>query len=99
MTEVIARRIHADEIDVLVDLAGYTTYSKTKIFALRPAPVQLHWLGYLDTMGSDFLPYVLADDIVVPESATEHFSETIVSLPDGFAVSSELPIAETPTRA
>jgi len=96
--EAIARRIHADGIDVLVDLAGYTTYSKTAVFALRPAPVQIHWLGYLDTMGADFLPYILADERVIPEDATEQFSETIVSLPRGFAVASELPIGETPSR-
>lgn len=97
--EAIARRIHADRIDVLVDLAGYTTYSKTAIFALRPAPVQAHWLGYLDTMGADFLPYLLADDRVVPEWLQGGFSETVVSLPHGFSVSSELPIAEAPPRA
>lgn len=96
--EAIARRIHADGIDVLVDLAGYTTYSRTAIFALRPAPVQVHWLGYLDTMGANFLPYILADDRVIPEQATSHFSETIVSLPDCFAVASELPIADPPSR-
>ena len=74
--EAIARRIHADRIDVLVDLAGYTTHSRTGLFALRPAPVQLHWLGYLDTLGADFLPYILADERVVPEGAERAFSET-----------------------
>lgn len=95
----IAQRIHADRIDVLVDLAGYTTHSRTSIFALRPAPVQIHWLGYLDTMGADFLPYILADSTVVPESATDEFSETILELPRSFAVASPMPIAPTPTRA
>ena len=97
--EAIARRIHADGIDVLVDLAGYTTYSRSAIFALRPAPVQVHWLGYLDTQGADFLPYVLADDVVIPEEVAADFSETIVALPRGFALVSPLPIAEKPSRA
>ncbi len=83
---------------MLVDLAGYTTFSRPAIFALRPAPVQAHWLGYLDTMGADFLPYILADDRVIPAAATEHFSESIVCLPRGFAVASELPIGEAPSR-
>ncbi|HXK21125.1 MAG TPA: glycosyltransferase, partial [Myxococcota bacterium] len=97
--EETARRIHADEIDVLIDLAGYTTYSRTAIFALRPAPVQAHWLGYLDTLGADFLPYVLADSRAVPEGSAAHYSEAIVALPDCFAVAADLPIAaETPTR-
>jgi len=97
--ETIARRIHADGIDVLVDLAGYTTFSRSAIFALCPAPVQAHWLGYLDTQGADFLPYVLADDLVIPEGQTADWSETIVALPRGFALASPLPIAEPPSRA
>src|SRR5262249_32968319 len=83
--EATARRIHADRIDVLVDLAGYTTFSRPAIFALRPARVQVHWLGHLGTLGADFLPYVLADDRVVPDGHEVQFSETIVSLPRGFA--------------
>jgi predicted O-linked N-acetylglucosamine transferase (SPINDLY family) len=95
-----ARRIHADQIDVLIDLAGYTTYSRTSIFALRPAPVQAHWLGYLDTLGAPFLPYILADACVIPEASEPGYSEAIVRLPDCFAVAAELPIApEIPTRA
>lgn len=101
--EAIARRIHADGIDVLVDLAGYTTHSRTAVFALRPAPVQVHWLGYLDSMGADFLPYILADARVIPPTAADDFSETIVRLPDGFAVASapptEVATGEPPSRA
>lgn len=69
------------------------------IFALRPAPVQMHWLGYLDTMGADFLPYLLADETVIPEPATDGYSETVLLLPRGFAVASSLPIGTTPSRA
>ncbi len=94
-----AQRIRDDRIDVLVDMAGYTAWSQTTIFALRPAPVQMHWLGYLDTMGADFLPYLLADETVVPESATDHYSETVVLLPRGFAVASPVTIGDTPSRA
>jgi predicted O-linked N-acetylglucosamine transferase (SPINDLY family) len=97
--EAIARRIHADRIDVLVDLAGYTTYSRPAIFALRPAPVQVHWLGHLSTLGADFLPYVLADDRAIPEEHGDQFSETIVALPRGFAPASPMPVAPTPSRA
>ena len=97
--EATARRIHADRIDVLVDLAGYTTYSRPAIFALRPAPVQVHWLGHLGTLGADFLPYVLADDCAIPEAHVEHYSETVVSLPRGFAPASPMPEASAPARA
>jgi predicted O-linked N-acetylglucosamine transferase (SPINDLY family) len=97
--EAIARRIHADRIDVLVDVAGYTTYSRPAIFALRPAPVQVHWLGHLGTLGADFLPYILADDRVIPEEHGAHYSETIVALPRGFAPASPMPAAPAPARA
>jgi predicted O-linked N-acetylglucosamine transferase (SPINDLY family) len=98
--EATAKRIHGDGIDLLVDLAGYTTYSRSAIFALRPAPVQISWLGYLDTQGSDAIRYAIADDRVVPESEAANWSETLVSLPECFAVSSRLPIAtDAPSRA
>jgi protein O-GlcNAc transferase len=97
--EAIAARIHADRIDVLVDLAGYTTFSQPAIFALCPAPVQVHWLGHLGTLGADFLPYLLADDRVIPEEHGAHYSETIVPLPGGFAPASPMPIAPAPSRA
>jgi protein O-GlcNAc transferase len=95
----IAARIHADRIDVLVDLAGYTTFSRPAIFALRPAPVQVHWLGHLGTLGADFLPYLLADERVIPEEHESHYSETIVTLPRGFVPASPMAIAPTPPRA
>lgn len=95
----IARRIHADGIDVLVDLAGYTTHSRTAIFALRPAPVQMHWLGYLDSMGADFLPYILADARVIPPGSEDEFSETVVRLPHGFALAPAPPAEATPGTA
>jgi protein O-GlcNAc transferase len=97
--EAIAASIHADRIDVLVDLAGYTTFSRPAIFALRPAPVQVHWLGHLGTLGADFLPYILADEIAIPEEHGAQFSETIVALPRGFAPASPMAIAPTPSRA
>jgi predicted O-linked N-acetylglucosamine transferase (SPINDLY family) len=97
--ETIAQRIHADRIDVLVDLAGYTTFSRPAIFALRPAPVQVHWLGHLGTLGADFLPYVLADERAVPEELGDQFSETIATLPRGFVPASPMAIAPTPPRA
>jgi predicted O-linked N-acetylglucosamine transferase (SPINDLY family) len=97
--EAIARQIHADRIDVLVDVAGYTTFSRPAIFALRPAPVQAHWLGHLGTLGADFLPYLLADERGIPEEHGAHYSETIVALPRGFAPASPLPIAPAPARS
>jgi protein O-GlcNAc transferase len=93
-TEQAARGIYADGIHILVDLAGYTTYSRTDILALQPAPVQAQFLGYNDTMGADFIPYLIADQQALPVELSHDYSETIVYLPDSFMVLSPLPIAE-----
>ncbi|MFN7955470.1 MAG: tetratricopeptide repeat protein [bacterium] len=94
--EAAARRIEADEIDVLVDLGGYSSHTRAEIVALRPAPVQAHWLGYLDTMGASFMPYVIADEVALPEELARHYDEAVVRLPDAFLVSSPFAISERP---
>ena len=65
-TAQAARRIHADGIDILVDLKGYTKDARTEILAHRPAPVQVNFLGYPGSMGADFIDYILADAFVAP---------------------------------
>jgi len=85
----LARRIHADGIHILVDLAGYTTMSRTLVMALRPAPVQLHYLGYPGTMGAAFLPAILADEQLVPAKHEAHYTEQVLRLPNAWAT--ELP--------
>lgn len=74
----LARRL---EIDIAVDLGGYTGDSRPRIMALRAAPVQVSYLGYLGTMGGDFMDYLIADPILVPPEAREHYSEKIAYLP------------------
>lgn len=76
-----ARRIHADGIDILVDLKGYTQNARTDILAYRPAPIQVNYLGYPGTMGADFIDYIVADPVVVPMSHQECYDERIVHLP------------------
>jgi len=98
--EQTARRIHADGIHILVDLGGYTTHTRTELFAFEPAPVQAHWLGYLDTMGAPFLPYIITDPIAVPEVVATHFSEAIVYLPECFVATAPPVQSKAPlTRA
>jgi len=91
-TDVAARRIHGDGIDVLIDLAGYTMHSRSDILALQPAPVQIHWLGYPGTLGADFVPFLLADHWLIPPEAEPHYSEQVIRLPHAF-VASPLEIA------
>jgi protein O-GlcNAc transferase len=74
--------IASDGIEILVDLAGYTRGSRTEIFAQRPAPIQVNYLGYPGTMGASFIDYIIADDFVIPEGAEPYYSEKIVRLPN-----------------
>ena len=81
-----ARRIHADKVDILVDLKGYTYHARPAISAYRPAPVQVSYLGYPATMGADFIDYIIVDPFVVPASQQPFFSERLVHLPCSYQV-------------
>jgi protein O-GlcNAc transferase len=72
------------EIDIAVDLKGYTANARPSIFARRSAPVQVNYLGYPGTMGAGFIDYILADRIVIPETAERHYLENVVRLPDSY---------------
>jgi predicted O-linked N-acetylglucosamine transferase (SPINDLY family) len=74
------------EIDIAIDLKGYTEDSRTEIFAYRCAPIQVNYLGYPGTMGVDYMDYVIADPIVISESNVDSFSEKIVYLPNCYQV-------------
>ncbi|HZV63233.1 MAG TPA: tetratricopeptide repeat protein [Methylophilaceae bacterium] len=78
----IAEQIHADSIDILVDLAGYTTHACPEIFALRPAPIQIAYLGYPGTTGADFMDYAIVDHTIVSEEGRAHWSEQLIRLPN-----------------
>lgn len=82
----IATTIRDLEIDIAVDLMGYTGGARTNILALRPAPVQVNYLGYPGTMGASFIDYILADPFVIPAARKACYSEHVVCLPDTFQV-------------
>jgi len=79
-TEVVqlARNL---QIDIAVDLGGHTTDCRTGIFAMRAAPLQISYIGYVGTMGADYMDYLLADRVVIPETAKPHYLEKMVYLP------------------
>ena len=79
--EALRARIAADHIDVLVDLAGHTARNRLPVFAERPSPVQVSWLGYFDTTGLRAMDYRIADAVSVPTSAERYFVERVVRLP------------------
>ena len=81
-----AELIHADKIDILVDLKGYTHHARPAISAYRPAPVQVSYLGFPATMGADFIDYIMVDLRVVPSSQQPFFSERLVHLPGSYQV-------------
>ncbi|QWF69553.1 tetratricopeptide repeat protein [Methylomonas paludis] len=84
------------EIDIAVDLGGHTAYSRTGIFALRAAPLQLNYLGYAGTMGATYMDYLLADPVLIPAHNRVHYSENIVYLPDSFLpCDTTRPVADT----
>ena len=81
MTDLeIAKLARNLQIDIAVDLSGYTSNSRTGIFSYRAAPIQLSYLGYLGTMGSDYYDYLLADKTIIPDGLTQFYSEKIAYL-------------------
>jgi predicted O-linked N-acetylglucosamine transferase (SPINDLY family) len=96
-----ARQIEADGVDILIDLSGYTGQARTRILALRPAPIQVNYLGYPGTLAAPFADYILVDDFVVPAEQQPFFSEKLVHLPGCYQVNdSTRQIAESiPSRA
>jgi protein O-GlcNAc transferase len=76
-----ARLIKRHGIDILVDLKGFTQGARTEIFTYRPAPLQVNYLGYPGTMGSDVIDYLIADRFVVPPDQQKFYAEKLVYLP------------------
>jgi predicted O-linked N-acetylglucosamine transferase (SPINDLY family) len=69
------------ELDIAIDLAGFTQGSRPNLFALRVAPLQVSYLGYLGTMGARYMDYLIADETIVPRESQHHYAEKIVYLP------------------
>jgi protein O-GlcNAc transferase len=95
----LAERIRADGIDILVDLKGHTDNARTDVLALRPAPIQVNYLGYPGTMGATFIDYLIGDRVVTPFDHAPDYCETLVQLPSTYQVNdSERPIIAPPPR-
>ena len=82
------------EIDVAVDLAGFTSHCRTGIFALRAAPVQLSYIGFLGSMGAPYMDYLIADAAIIPPASQAHYSEKVIYLPSYQVNDSQRKISE-----
>ena len=92
-----AARIAGDGIDILVDLGGYTTDHRLATLAGRPAPIQVHYLGYPGTLGSGLADYYITDHIASPPGQDAQFAEHLVRLPSSFMVNDpDQPLADAP---
>lgn len=95
----IAAAIAADRVHVLVDLAGYLAGGRPGVLALRPAPVQLHWLMHLSGMPAPFVDATLVDRTMVPEDHPEGLHGPLIRLPDAFQPGyRQEPAADLPPR-
>jgi len=74
------------EIDIAIDLGGFTQGAKTGIFAMSAAPVQVCFLGYAGTMGIDYMDYLICDNTVIPEDKQQYYSESLVYMPNSYMV-------------
>ena len=84
--KVVAKLLHDLQIDIAVDLKGYTQDARPEILEYRPAPIQVNYLGYPGSMGSRVMDYIIADKTVAPFEHQPFFSEQIVQLPDSYQV-------------
>jgi predicted O-linked N-acetylglucosamine transferase (SPINDLY family) len=86
----IARLSRSHEIDIAVDLKGYTQHSRLGIFSYRAAPIQISYLGYPGTTGAPFIDYLIADAVVIPKAQAAHYSEQIIYLPHSYQVNDNI---------
>lgn len=82
----LALRVLADQMDILINLNGYTKGARNELFALRCAPVQVSYMGFCGTLGADYVQYLVADSIVVPREHEPFYAEKIVRMPHCYFV-------------
>jgi protein O-GlcNAc transferase len=79
-------RLHAEGLDILIDMSGHTAFSRLGLLASRPAPVQIHYLGYPGTTGAKWVDWFVTDDVTSPPEAAHHFTERLLRMPHSYQV-------------
>jgi len=87
--EHVARMIRQLDIDITVDLNGWTRYARPRILSHRPAPIQVNYLGYPGTMGVDHIDYILADPVVIPREDEQFYCEKVVWLSNSYQINDD----------
>jgi protein O-GlcNAc transferase len=98
--EEIADIIRQLEVDILIDLTGFTRDNRVGVLSHRPAPIQVNYLAYPGTMGGSFIDYIIADRTVIPDTHRAYYTEHVVWLPDSYHVNDNRRqiSKKTPTR-
>ena len=84
-----AARIAAEDVDILVNLNGYFGRMRMGVFARSPAPIQVNYLGFPGSLGADYIDYILADGVVIPDGERRFYAEKLVSLPDSYQINDD----------
>jgi len=79
--DVVAARMRANELDILIDLKGYTMGARPSILARRPCAIQVNWLGYPGTMGAGFIDFIIADPFIIPPAGESNYAERVLRMP------------------
>jgi len=82
----IAMLARSLEIDIAIDLGGYTQGARTGVFSMSAAPIQACYLGYPGTMGTDYMDYLICDRLVIPEDKRDYYTESLVYMPNSYMV-------------
>jgi predicted O-linked N-acetylglucosamine transferase (SPINDLY family) len=85
----IAALARRHQIDIAVDLKGYTLDCRPGVFARRPAPLQINYLGFPGTLGVSYMDYIIADPVVIPEAHFSFYSEKVAHLPHSYQVNDD----------
>ena len=99
--EDAAAKIRAEEIDILVNLNGYFGKARMSVFARRPAPVQVNYLGFPATLGAPYMDYIVADKVVIPDDEQRFYDEKVTILPGCYLANDDKgrAIGDAPSRA